>query len=68
MPPPLLLQPLLQGGVEVRVGDCVELEAAPGEDDTRLGEVLALWAEKLPADGQLRLCKLRRYYRPQVGM
>lgn len=54
----------LQGGVEVRLGDFVELAAAPGERDAQVARVSAMWAE-CPVDGLPRmLARCCRYYRP----
>jgi hypothetical protein len=55
-----------QDGVEVRVGDCVELAPAPGEEETRLARVQALWAEAMPDGRERMLAKCTRFYRPQV--
>lgn len=54
-----------QGGVEVRVGDFVELSPMAGDDCTRLVQVKALWSEPTQAR-QRMLARCLRFYRPAV--
>ena len=50
----------------VKLGDFVELAPAPGESETTVAQVQALWAER-PVDGHSRmLARCCRYYRPRV--
>ena len=50
----------------MRLGDFVELAAAPGETDAQVARVSAMWAE-CPVDGLPRmLARCCRYYRPRV--
>ena len=55
-----------QGGVEVRVGEFVELSPMPGDDFTRLVQVKALWSEPTQARHRLLAC-CQRFYRAPVG-
>ena len=54
-----------QGGVEVRVGDFVELSPMPGDDFTRLVQVKALWSEPTQGPHRLLAC-CHRFYRAPV--
>lgn len=56
----------LLGGVEIKVGDCVELYPSAGETNCRVVKIEALWSE-FPQDGcERRLARARRFYLPQV--
>ena len=50
----------------MRLGDCVELAPAPGEEMPRLALIQALWAEPAPDGRERMLARCRRFYRPQV--
>ena len=57
---------VVQGAQVVALGDFVELAALPGETDSTVAQVRAMWAE-CPVDGNRRmLARCCRFYRPQV--
>ena len=51
----------------MRLGGAVELQPSPGEEHSRIGEVVALWGEAAGGGGERMLGRFQRYYRPQVG-
>lgn len=55
-----------RGGVEVRVGDFVELSPMPGDDFTRLVQVKALWSEPTQGPHRLLACCHRFYRAPET--
>ena len=58
----------LQDGQRISVGDCVELQPAPGEVLPMVAQLQELWSER-PGDGQERmLARICRFYRPQVRL
>lgn len=53
-------------GVEIKVGDCVELYPSVGEEHYRVVKIEALWSE-IPQDGcERKLARVRRFYLPEV--
>ena len=53
-----------QGGARVMLGGFLELAPAPGEEETRIVQLLAAWSEAGAGSQHRAYARVRRFYRP----
>ena len=56
----------LQNGVRICIGDAVELQPMPGDADTGVGIIEAVWADAAPGAEERWQARCRKLVRPSV--